>query len=242
LPKNIVKWRPKEEIASLETKQQRMLSYLDGVLEVHHRGLDVVFPYGQHFLTTFMLEQKEWYWTAHGMWTKDPLQQAKHVTTAWSTVAAKVLGFNKNITPPTTEVKNVPDIPREDVFVEPNLTKFFDGIPKFPKIEDSVSFVSAVFLQAGNPILEESKVITQAPSRVEVKLTIKGSSQIVGTAIKSNKKEAKKILCDRLKNELLETYALRELPPEDPGSSLGRRESLNEASGGEGQDRGEDVT
>lgn len=128
------------------------------------------------------------------------------------------------------------------MFVEPNLTKFFDGIPKFPKIEDSVSFVSAVFLQAGNPILEESKVITQAPSRVEVKLTIKGSSQIVGTAIKSNKKEAKKILCDRLKNELLETYALRELPPEDPGSALGRRESLNEASGGEGQDRGEDVT
>jgi hypothetical protein len=223
-PKNIVKWRSKNEIQSIERKQQKMFTYLEDVTEVHHRALDVVFPYGQHFITVYMLENPEWYWTSHGMWTRDFTQQAKYVTTVWSSVAAQVLGGVKKETPETTEVIKQPDVPREDVFVTPDIRQFFEGIPKFPNIEDPVSFVSAVFMQSGNPLTEESKVISQLPSRVEVRLIIKGTSKELGYAVKSNKKEAKKILCESVKKSLEENYALRKCNP-DIRPFTGGRES-----------------
>jgi hypothetical protein len=202
-PKNFVKYRPRST-EDMKKKEQKLNDYLEELEEVHHSVLPLIFPYGSVWLTRQMMQKKEWYPTANGFWTRDQMKAAKHMTAVWGFEERRT--FGEAVDKESTEQSSVPqqpDIMAVGVYPAKIMDLFEGKIELAPSSMDDVSFVSATFVNSGFTLDTTTRVISQAPSRVEAEVKIRGSGRVIGRAVEMSAKEAKRKLMAALRRVLV---------------------------------------
>lgn len=203
LPKHFAKFR---QGVTFDRKEDRIREKMEYYESIHHQALEVLFPFGAYYLTEQMLSLG-FHPTPNGYWSREAGQRMKRITSSWSFEARKALlkEFSGSIGEPSkskSSMEGVPDIAADIVSVEPR--DFIRGLMpkwKYPAAEmDDISYVTGVFNMSGSPLQVSTQVLSQSPSKIQVKVVLEG--KVIGNAIAPNKTIAKKKLYEKLRETI----------------------------------------